>query len=1152
VRGLGQDDGDCQGDAGELEYFVCRFLYYQEDSMKTRWFSKILAGVATSLILLSLLGNSARAAAGDTTRGSVASDGAERNYDSQNLSIFDNRLYAAFDSGVSKLQKSASQMNNPNPPFSTFFGGSANDNDYVGDMTLDAQGNIILVGATYSSDFPSTSGAFDTSFNGSTAMADAFVAKFDPSGKLLYSTFLGGSQNDWANKVVVDPAGNIYVVGRTESSDYPKTADSFNQTLNGGSDIFITMLNSSGTQLLHSILFGGSSWDEGVGITLDDQGNIYLTGYTYSSDFHTSSGAYVQYCASYHYMPFVLKFQSDFKLAFSTCLGGDEYTTGKDIFVDSSGNPIIIGRYAGYGYADIFVIKINSKGSELIFSNIFGGNDWDEPFGAVIDSKGNIFITGETLSSTFPVTLNAFDRTYNGSYDAFVTKINPSGFILYSTFLGGTDSHTGLGNCYDIGYDITVSTDGKTYITGVTDCPFFPTTQNAFQSAYLGNRDAFVSVLNPDESNLIYSSFLGGSGNTDLGKAIELTSYGAPIILGNTYSNDFPITINSFDPTFNGQSDIFLTALTFPNIELPYTISGFIKDDLGNPKAGVLVTLNDGQITTTDGAGFYQFYISEKISYTITPRLINFRFAPEQATIDLAKKTTQDFIVRPDKPARFLDLPIAYPFIPWMTDQEEFALAIQGSIKGKTPGYVNSWFDHTTPRYGRADGNLTIWNGISMTGTSNNISVSNCELGRTCYDYHNGIDFSSYTMNADQTIYAAAAGTVVAPDKIVGYGNEVLIDHHNGYATFYGHLSRKDVIPGDNVSSRQAIGVMGNTGQKGMGIHLHFGLYYDKNGDHDWEESEVVDPFGWNPVYDPGKIDPWNVKSSYLWLYSNSLQCMLTSSGTTLKSPTGMLTVQIPAGAVSTDVTLEILDTPPVADASANLRFTGQSFLTRILEWLSGSSAIDSKGVRRAAETNFAQPVNMIVNYDPAQLIHLDLTNLALYLWNDLTNTWVALSSTIDSVNHTVTAQTTSVGNFSLQAPLICPADHLEPNDNYDGASLVQTNGKQAYRLFDIAQDEDWFKFDALAGVQYSTQTTNLAAGVDTALEIYDTDGVTLLATDDNSGGGKASLLTWQAPADGTYYVRVKQAAGSTYGCESGYNLDILATYYIYLPLAGR
>ena len=194
----------------------------------------------------------------------------------------------------------------------------------------------------------------------------------------------------------------------------------------------------------------------------------------------------------------------------------------------------------------------------------------------------------------------------------------------------------------------------------------------------------------------------------------------------------------------------------------------------------------------------------------------------------------------------------------------------------------------------------------------------------------------------------------------------------------------------------------------------------------------------------------------------------------------------------------------------------------------------------------------MTVDYDPAQLKHLDLTNLALYQWDDLANNWNALASTIDSVNHTVTAQTTNVGNFSLQAPLVCPADTLEPNDNYDASSLLQTAGTSLSNLFDIATDEDWFKFDATAGTSYEIKTTNLAAGVDTVLEIYDTDGVTMLATDNNSGGGKASLLLWQAPADGTYYVRVRQAAGSAYGCSASYDIVNKIMHRIYLPLVER
>jgi murein DD-endopeptidase MepM/ murein hydrolase activator NlpD len=568
-----------------------------------------------------------------------------------------------------------------------------------------------------------------------------------------------------------------------------------------------------------------------------------------------------------------------------------------------------------------------------------------------------------------------------------------------------------------------------------------------------------------------------------------------------------------------------------------YSISGFINDDQNSPKIGVAVRLSNGMSTTTDENGYYKFSVSDQTNYTIIPSLSEFRFAPEQAIIDLTKASTHDFVIRPQYVVPFLDLPLNYPAINGFNSSENFAIALMGSSYGLPPGYVNSWFDHTTPKYGHPDGNITLWDGIPHLSLSENISVSNCLLGITCYDYHNGIDFR-HTMSGDEMVFAVADVTVVNPDKIIGYGNEVLIDHHNGYATLYGHLKSKIVNPGDNVTARQMIGVMGNTGLPNMGIHLHLGVYYDNNGDHNWGESEVVDPFGWKPIDNPGKTDPWSIESQYLWIHNNTPQCTLTTAGITQKSASGMLTIQIPANDVTTDVNLDIFDTPPIAEPSASLRFTGQNFLTRILEWLSGSSLKASSEIKGMSGGSFAEPINMVVSYDPDQLSHLDLGNLVLYIWNVQSGTWEALPTTIDAVNHTVTALTTTVGNFSLQAPLLCPNSIHEINDNSDSSTTISTDNTSISDNFDIQTDEDWFNFDGLATREYVIRTNTLSTSVDTTLELYDVDGETLLATDDNNGGGNASQIEWQAPQDGRYYLRVTRSAGSSYRCDSTYEIQ--------------
>jgi hypothetical protein len=149
------------------------------------------------------------------------------------------------------------------------------------------------------------------------------------------------------------------------------------------------------------------------------------------------------------------------------------------------------------------------------------------------------------------------------------------------------------------------------------------------------------------------------------------------------------------------------------------------------------------------------------------------------------------------------------------------------------------------------------------------------------------------------------------------------------------------------------------------------------------------------------------------------------------------------------------------------------------------------------------------------------------------------LPTTVDTNQKQASAQTTEIGNFDLQAPLLCPADSQEIDDNYYVAKTINTDGVTANRLFDIAQDQDWLKLNTIAGQRYVIQTSNLASGVDTVLQVYDLDGVTILTSDDNSGGGKASRLVWQAPQTGTYFVRISQAPASAFGCSATYQISV-------------
>jgi hypothetical protein len=388
--------------------------------------------------------------------------------------------------------------------YSTFLGGS--DSEQSESIAVDSVGCVYITGYTTSTDFPITVSAYDTTYNGGGAYGDVFVTKINSSGtNLIYSTYLGGSNDERAFSIAVDNAGNAYVAGRTISSDFPVTSTSFDTSFNLGRDAFLTKLNSSGSALLYSTYLGGSSDenDNTGDIAIDNTGNAYLTGYTSSADFPITTNAY-----------------------------------------DSTYN-------GGY---DVFISKINTLFSEttsLVYSTYIGGGSNDVGRSIAIDSIGNIFITGYAQSGNFPTTTNAFDTSHNGAADIFVCKLNSTGStLIYSTFIGasGTDDSDG----------ISIDVTGNTYITGYTQSNNFPTIPGSFDTTYNGGDDCFFCKLNSDGSALVYSSYLGGNSSTTP-SGVVVDNNGNAFITGNTAATDFPTTPDAFDSTYNGGLyDIFL------------------------------------------------------------------------------------------------------------------------------------------------------------------------------------------------------------------------------------------------------------------------------------------------------------------------------------------------------------------------------------------------------------------------------------------------------------------------------------------------------------------------------------------------------------------------------------------------------------------
>jgi hypothetical protein len=383
---------------------------------------------------------------------------------------------------------------------------------------------------------------------------------------LDYSTFLGGELIDFGEGIAVDKSGSAYVTGLTQSADYPTTPGAFDITDNGDKDVFVTKLNASGSELVYSTLLGGAAFDRGLGIAVDGSGRAYVTGYTESDNYPTTTGAYDFSFNGGFTDAFVTKLNaSGSALAYSTFLGGTSPDFGFGIAVDGEGRAYVTGSTSSPDYpttrgafdrtftgaSNTLVTKLNASGSALVYSTYLGGSGGgDAGSGIAVDTTGRAYVAGQTSSVDFPTTRGAFDRTLDRNFneDAFVTTLNASGSeLVYSTFLGG--------RFRDWSNGIAVDGSGRAYVTGYTESDNYPTTPNAFDTTSDGFSDAFVTKLNASGSALAYSTFLGGSG-MEQSFAIAVGERGRAYVTGLTIdSNDYPTTPGAFDDTYSGRGD---------------------------------------------------------------------------------------------------------------------------------------------------------------------------------------------------------------------------------------------------------------------------------------------------------------------------------------------------------------------------------------------------------------------------------------------------------------------------------------------------------------------------------------------------------------------------------------------------------------------
>jgi hypothetical protein len=444
--------------------------------------------------------------------------------------------------------------------YSTYLGGSADDSG-IG-IAVDGAGNAYLVGDTLSTNFP-TANAMQNSFAGGADSGDAFIAKLNPSGTaLVYSTYLGGNGSDDAVSVAIDSAGNAYLTGQTNSTNFP-TLNPLQATFGGGiRDAWVAKLNSTGSALVYSTYIGGNDYDFGHSISVDSAGYVYLAGGTYSLNFPTANAIQPAFGGNFNDAIALKLNPTGTALVYSTYLGGNGQDIAYGGAIDIAGNFYLCGITEStnfptanafqpnlIGHRNGFVAKLNSTGSALSYSTYLGGSVGDYAVDIAVDPAGNAYVTGSAASNDFPI-VNAMQPAFGGFEDSFVTKFTTTGAIVYSTYLGGSGD--------DFGTSVAIDAAGNAYLTGYTASTNFPLA-NAIQTTQHGNTDAYVAELDPIGSILLFSTYLGGSAS-DTGEHIAVDGAGSLYVIGQTASTNFP-TANPLQQKVGGSFDAFVAKL---------------------------------------------------------------------------------------------------------------------------------------------------------------------------------------------------------------------------------------------------------------------------------------------------------------------------------------------------------------------------------------------------------------------------------------------------------------------------------------------------------------------------------------------------------------------------------------------------------------
>ena len=463
-----------------------------------------------------------------------------------------------------------------------------NGDDLAFALAVDGSGNAYFAGETTSSNLPQA-GYLNNTNPGSTL--DAFVAKLDTTGKLAYFNYLGGSGAEAINGMAIDAAGNAYVVGSTNSPDFPVSSGVAQTAPAGGVDIFVTKFDPTGKGV-YSTYLGGGGDDFGNSIAVDSSGNVFLTGTTASSNFPVTLTAYQPRTAGGS-DAFITKLSPSGGLVFSTYLGGTGFDSGNAIAIDSSGAVYVAGQTASgdfptlnplqkalNGNSDIFVAKLNGSGATLAYSTFLGGSADEIANAIALDSANNVYITGQTFSTDYPVQ-DAFQATAPGSAPALVTALNTAGSaLLFSSYLGGNGANTSTasgGNVGDVGNGIFLSCPAGLLVAGNTTSTNLPVTAGALRTSYQGGAgDAFLARLGVGgtpavPAGAVLNSASSGAGPVAPGSLISVFGSALALATQTAALTPWPNTLGGASVAINGAAaPIYYASPTQMNVQVPY------------------------------------------------------------------------------------------------------------------------------------------------------------------------------------------------------------------------------------------------------------------------------------------------------------------------------------------------------------------------------------------------------------------------------------------------------------------------------------------------------------------------------------------------------------------------------------------------------